>query len=110
MFLDELENMEKKEYYFREQTIVWKNQNNGDYELYISVILETHGEDRFDYAAFNYGILPEHKDWKNTKVCIHRCRMKPHEIPIGPRTFLVDYTNFHPEYESILAQNLDHVF
>lgn len=110
MFLDELKKLKKKEYYFREQTIVWKNPSNDNYEFYTSVILETQGHNRFDYAAFNYGRLPEHKQWQNTKASIHQCRMKPHETLVGLRTYLVDWTNYNPEHESYVTQNLDYVF
>jgi hypothetical protein len=98
IFLGELKSMTHQEYYFREQTVIWKNPINLEYEYYISVILEKDGYNRFDYAAFNYGSLPGHQDWGSTAVTVYSCRMKPLETPLDSHSYLVDDTNFHPEY------------
>lgn len=115
MFLEELKTVVKDkqdidDYHFREQTIVWKDPNDHEYELYTSVILERYGNDRFDYAAFNYGTLPDHEHWNSTKAIIHQCRMKPLETPIDIKTFLIDYTIFSPEYTTFTTTCLHHVF
>lgn len=53
MFLKELSARKKKEYYYRERTIIWKDAEVGEYRLYVSVILETKGRNRFDYESFH---------------------------------------------------------
>jgi hypothetical protein len=96
MFLKELSEREPKEYVFREQTVVWKDTNSNDYKLYTSVILETHGWNRFDYAAFNYGDLPEN----NPNVVVHILQMKEKATYIAENTYILDYDTWNTVYKN----------
>lgn len=109
-FAEELKQKPKKEWYFREQTIVWKNPENGEFALYVSVILETHGFNRFDYAAFNYGHLPNYDDWARTTAIIHRCAMEPRRIRFDAETYLVDETSFSPAWKTYYTRDLHDAF
>lgn len=77
---------------------------------YVSVILETHGFLRFDYAAFNYGRLPDYEDWVRTTAMVHRCTMKPREIRLDAKTCLVDETSFSPVWKVYHVFNLNEAF
>ena len=95
MFLKELLGQEKKEYVFREQTIIWKNERN-EYIFYISVILETHGWNRFDYSAFDYGDIPFNRD---IDVMVYSLQMKEKKIILDENKYLLDDLIWYPEYK-----------
>jgi len=46
----------------------------------MSVILETQGHNRFEYAKINNGNLHPHGEWNGTGVIVVRCRIEPSEI------------------------------
>jgi len=95
MFLKELSERKKKEYYYRERTITWKDVEAGEYRLYVSVILETSGRNRFDYESFHYGSLPQRND---LDVIVHDIIMKENKIPLGEKVYLLDHHNWKPHY------------
>lgn len=87
-FLQELEQKEKRQYTFREQTLLWRD-TDGEYKIYVSVILEaTAGWNRFDYSAFDYGSLSPDPE---TDVVVHQTRQCPKEIPLSHNTYIIDY-------------------
>jgi hypothetical protein len=95
-FIKELRNRGSKEYYFREQTLLWKDTIKNEYIYYTSVILETCGYNRFDYSAFDYGFLPENQD---TNVILYICEMKIRKIPLDNKTYIEDPSIWDPAYK-----------
>jgi hypothetical protein len=94
-YLQELLNQEKKEYVFRELTVIWKDDITNEYELYTSVILETYGWNRFDYCAFNYCNLPKN----DLDVVVNILQMKEKQDWINEKTFLLDYSIWNPTFK-----------
>jgi hypothetical protein len=98
MFLQQLKEKKKKEYIFREQTLIWKDVINNEYKFYVSVILETYGQhNRFDYSAFNYGLLSKDQD---INVIINICRMIPKETQIQQNRYIIDYDIWNSVYNT----------
>lgn len=91
----ELLGKEKREYVFREQTMVWKDDITDEYHLYTTVILESGGGwNRFDYPAFNHGSLPE----KDMNVIVHRLKMRAKKIYVETDKYILDEDMWDPEY------------
>lgn len=95
MVLKELSTKEKDTYVFKEQTITWKDPSTNEYKYYVSVILETHGWNRFDYSAFDYGHLPE----KDIDVILQTIEMKEKKTFIKDNQYILDYSIWNPEYK-----------
>ena len=104
MFLKELSEREKKEYNYRERTIIWKDTDTGEYKFYVCVILETSGWNRFDYDSFHYGSLPTRND---TDVVVQDIVMKENKIPLRENVYLLDHHNWKPHYTRFIEKLSD---
>lgn len=106
-YLSELKKRNFVPYNYREQTLVWKDLETGDYNYYVSVILETEKSnfawDRFDYPAFNYGIL---SDDIHKQVIIYRCKMVPKKKYITKTRFVIDNLVWNPVYDTIKTKQM----
>lgn len=91
----------KKDYVYREQTVIWKHPETNEYKFYYSIILETHGFNRFDYSAFNYGDLPFQND---VNVTVYRLQMKEKQIRLNHNTYLLDDSIWNPVYKKYITQ------
>ena len=107
MFLQQLKEKEKKEYYFREQTLLWKDDMNNEYKMYVSVILETNGYNRFDYSTFNYGLLPTDQ---NINVIQYISRMTPKKTYIQHNKYIQDDDIWNIIYYPPYTTKLKNVF
>lgn len=97
MFIEEL--LKKREYVFREKTVIWKKK--GEYKLYYSIILETNGWNRFDYSAFHYGECPNRQD---EDVIVYNLEMKPKQIQLGQHKYIIDSSIWNSQYRKYQTQ------
>ena len=74
--------------------------------MYVSVILERNGWNRFDYSAFDYGYLPKNQ---TTDVMVYRCEMNEKKHMITDNSYLLDPSIWYPHY-SMHKSKLHDVF